>query len=121
MTNSYVLKLTCDLPAPDNTGSTSEGHAPIAMASLYFSSSSDGIHGKLTACTLTGSTEGTEYVIHDIYEDYFVSNMHLNSGLPTQISATGKTTSQIRFKLYAKHDGTACNLTKANIIAWGLR
>ena len=121
LTNSYVLKLTCDLPAPDNTGSTSEGHAPIAMASLYFSSSSDGIHGKLTACTLTGSTEGTEYVIHDIYEDYFVSNMHLNSGLPTQISATGKTTSQIRFKLYAKHDGTACNLTKANIIAWGLR
>ena len=66
-------------------------------------------------------TEGTEYVIHDICEDYFVSNMHLNSGLPTQISATGKTTSQIRFKLYAKHDGTACNLTKANIIAWGLR
>jgi len=121
LTSSYVLKLTCDLPAPDNTGSTSEGHAAMAFASLYFSSASDGIHGKLTACTLTGSTEGTEYVLHDIYEDYFVSNMHLNARIPSQISATGKTTSAIRFKLYAKHDGTACDLTKANILAWGLR
>ena len=121
LTSSYVLKVTCDLPAPDNTGSTSEGHAAMAMASLYFSSTSDGIYGKLTACTLTGSTEGTEYVLHDIYEDWYVSNMHLNARIPSQISATGKTTSAIRFKLYAKHDGTACNLTKANILAWGLR
>ena len=121
LTSSYVLKLTCDLPAPDNTGSTAEGHAAMAFASLYFSSTSDGIHGKLTACTLTGSTEGTEYVLHDIYEDWYVSNMHLNARIPSQISATGKTTSAIRFKLYAKHDGTACSLTKANILAWGLR
>ena len=121
LTSSYVLKLTCDLPAPDNTGSTAEGHAAMALASLYFSSTSDGIYGKLTACTLTGSTEGTEYVLHDIYEDWYVSNMHLNARIPSQISATGKTTSAIRFKLYAKHDGTACSLTKANILAWGLR
>ena len=121
LTSSYVLKLTCDLPAPDNTGSTAEGHAAMAFASLYFSSTSDGIYGKLTACTLTGSTEGTEYVLHDIYEDWYVSNMHLNARIPSQISATGKTTSAIRFKLYAKHDGTSCSLTKANILAWGLR
>ena len=121
LTSSYVLKLTCDLPAPDNTGSTAEGHAAMAFASLYFSSTSDGIYGKLTACTLTGSTEGTEYVLHDIYEDWYVSNMHLNARIPSQISSTGKTTSAIRFKLYAKHDGTSCSLTKANILAWGLR
>ena len=121
LTSSYVLKVTCDLPAPDNTGSTSEGHAAMAMASLYFSSTSDGIYGKLTACTLTGSTEGTEYVLHDVYEDWYVSTLNLNARIPTQISASGKTTSGIRFKLYAKHDGTACNLTKANILAMGLR
>jgi len=121
LTSSYVLKVTCDLPAPDNTGSTSEGHAAMAMASLYFSSTSDGIYGKLTACTLTGNTEGTEYVLHDVYEDWYVSTLHLNARIPTQISASGKTTSGIRFKLYAKHDGTACNLTKANVLAMGLR
>ena len=121
LTASYVLKVTADLPAPDNTGSTSEGHAAMAMASLYFSSTSDGVHGKLTACTLTGSTEGTEYVLHDVYEDYFVSTLHLNARVPAQISASGKVTTGIRFKLYAKHDGTSCNLTKGNILAMGLR
>jgi hypothetical protein len=121
LTSSYVLKVTADLPAPDNTGSTSEGHAAMAMASLYFSSTSDGVHGKLTACTLTGSTEGTEYVLHDVYEDWYVSTLHLNARVPAQISASGKVTTGIRFKLYAKHDGTSCNLTKGNILAMGLR
>tara|TARA_B110001452_G_C15237753_1_gene428554 strand:+ start:1375 stop:3603 length:2229 start_codon:yes stop_codon:yes gene_type:complete len=121
LTSSYVVKVTCDLPAPDNTGSTSEGHAAMAMASLYFSSTSDGVHGKLTACTLTGSTEGTEYVLHDVYEDWYVSTLHLNARVPVQISASGKVTTGIRFKLYAKHDGTSCNLTKGNILAMGLR
>tara|TARA_X000001382_G_scaffold68063_1_gene47258 strand:+ start:6159 stop:8396 length:2238 start_codon:yes stop_codon:yes gene_type:complete len=121
LTSSYVVKATCDLPAPDNTGSTSEGHAAMAMASLYFSSTSDGVHGKLTACTLTGSTEGTEYVLHDVYEDWYVSTLHLNARVPAQISASGKVTTGIRFKLYAKHDGTSCNLTKGNILAMGLR
>ena len=121
LTSSYVLKVTADLPAPDNTGSSSEGHAAMAMASLYFSSTSDGVHGKLTACTLTGSTEGTEYVLHDVYEDYFVSTLHLNARVPAQISASGKVTTGIRFKLYAKHDGSSCNLTKGNILAMGLR
>ena len=121
LTSQYVLKLTCDLPAPDNVGSTAEGHAAMAFASLYFSSLSDGVYGKLTACTLTGSTEGTEYVLHDVFEDWYVSNLHLNARIPSQISATGKTTSAIRFKLYAKHGANSCNLTKANILAWGLR
>ncbi len=34
---------------------------------------------------------------------------------------TGKTTSAIRFKLYAKRGNTACNLTKGTILAMGLR
>ena len=121
LTTSYVLKVTADLPAPDNTGSLSEGHAAIAMASLYFSSTSDGIYGKLTACTLTGNTEGTEYVLHDVHEDWYVSMLHLNARIPPQISASGKTTSAIRFRLYAKRGNTACNLTKGTILAMGLR
>ena len=121
LSTAYALKLTCDLPAPDNTGSTSEGHAVMAIASLYFSGTSDGISGKLTACTLTGSTEGTEYTLLDISEDWYVSTLHLNARIPSQISASGKTTSGIRFKLYAKRGGTNCNLTKGNILAMGLR
>lgn len=115
--------LTCDLPAPDNTGSTSEGHVPMAFASLYFSNTSDGINGKLTVTEVTNGVPGTEHTIHDIYEDYFVSNMHLNGSIPALISQTGKVQTVMRYKLYAKIDGTpsGVNLTKANILAWGLR
>jgi hypothetical protein len=56
-----------------------------------------------------------------VYEDWYVSTLHLNARVPAQISASGKVTTGIRFKLYAKHDGTSCNLTKGNILAMGLR
>lgn len=115
--------LTCDLPAPDNAGSTAEGHVPMAFASLYFSNTSDGIYGKLTVTEVTNGVPGTEHTLHDIYEDYFVSNMHLNGSIPPIVSQTGKVQTVMRYKLYARIDGTPnnVNLTKANILAWGLR
>ena len=113
--------LTLDIAAPDDLVT---GHMPFCFASLYFSGSSDGIYGRLTSRTVDavgGSVVGTEYDVFDErYEDYFVSNMHLNGGIHPSISATKKTTSAIRFTLYAWRDSTACTLLKANMMGWGL-
>ena len=128
--SSYQLKLSCVVPQPDNTGSTSEGHAPLAIANVYFDNTSNGMTVKLTASTCAddqGNSPGTEYLILETGEDYYVSNFHLSGGLPYQINASGKTLAPILFRLYVKSGGAGfggavnANLTKANIIGWGLR
>jgi hypothetical protein len=127
---SYQLKLSCVVPQPDNTGSTSEGHAPLAIANVYFDNTANGMTVKLTAATCAddqGNNPGTEYLILETGEDYYVSNFHLSGGVPYQISASGKTLAPVLFRLYVKSGGAGfgqavnANLTKANIIGWGLR
>ena len=127
---SYQLKLSCVVPTPDNTGSTSEGHAPLAIANVYFDNTANGMTVKLTAATCAdnlGNNPGTEYLILETGEDYYVSNFHLSGGVPYQISASGKTLAPVLFRLYVKSGGAGfggavnANLTKANIIGWGLR
>ncbi len=128
--SSYQLKLSCVVPQPDNTGSTSEGHAPLAIANVYFDNTANGMTVKLTAATCAddqGNNPGTEYLILETGEDYYVSNFHLSGGVPYQISASGKTLAPVLFRLYVKSGGAGfggavnANLTKANIIGWGLR
>ena len=128
--SSYKLKLSCVVPQPDNTGSTSEGHAPLAIANVYFDNTANGMTVKLTAATCAddqGNNPGTEYLILETGEDYYVSNFHLSGGVPYQISASGKTLAPVLFRLYVKSGGAGfggavnANLTKANIIGWGLR
>ena len=121
MTTSYVEILQLDVPAPDDTVN---GHIPMAIASLFWGNSANGIAGKLTARTVVGGVAGTEQTVVEQSEDWYASQLVL-SGTATGIVQTlnslpNRTTAIIRFTLYAKKTQNNATLQKANILGWGL-
>ena len=120
-TTSYVEILQLDVPAPDDTVN---GHIPMAIASLFWGNSANGIAGKLTARTVVGGVAGTEQTVVEQSEDWYASQLVL-SGTATGIVQTlnslpNRTTAIIRFTLYAKKTQNNATLQKANILGWGL-